>query len=78
MIPTNFMKRMQCEVCKDVILEGPIGHLWHVNLCYDDTPTCFIDAWESFIFYHFIKGENIFLFRFAFSEQPSISYFVKY
>jgi hypothetical protein len=62
-IPTDFVKRMQYGVCKDAILQGPSGHLWHVNLCCANTWASFTDGWESFVSDQFIEVGDILVFR---------------
>ena len=57
------MKRMQRGVCKDVILQGPSGHLWHVNLRCANTLPSFTDGWESFIYDQFIEPGDVLGFK---------------
>ena len=57
------MKIMQQGVYKYAILQGPSGHLWHVNLCCADTLAFFTDGWENFVSDQSIEAKDILVFR---------------
>lgn len=63
MIPSDYVKRMQCGACEDVILQGPSGHLWHVDLLCAKKWAVFTDGWESFVSEQFIEVGDILVFR---------------
>ncbi|GLJ44728.1 hypothetical protein SUGI_0940490 [Cryptomeria japonica] len=64
-IPDEIASRMNVRVCKDVILTGPSGHLWHVKLCHTDVSAYFTDGWQGFVADNRIKAKDILVFRHA-------------
>lgn len=62
-IPTDYVKIMQRGACEDAILQGPSGHLWHVNLFCAKTWAIFTDGWKSFVSEQCIEVGDILVFR---------------
>lgn len=50
-------------MCQDVILQGPSGHLWHVNMCCANKRASFTEGWESFVYDQFIEPGDVLVFR---------------
>ena len=59
----NFINIIQYGVCKDANFQGPSGCLFHMNMCYTDMSTFFIDGWEIFVSNHCIKVGDIMLLK---------------
>lgn len=66
---------MQHGVCKDAILQGPSGHLWHVNLCCADTLAFFTNDWENFVSDQSIEADDILVFRHVHDVHFSVQVF---
>eukprot|EP01018_Ginkgo_biloba_P005492 Gb_37791 [translate_table: standard] len=74
-IPSEFANQMQYRTCKDAILEGPSGHLWHIHLCCTDSLPSFKDGWESFVSDHCIQSQDILVFRHIIDTHFSVQIF---
>lgn len=62
-IPSECSEQIQIKDCRDAILEGPSGYLWHVRIYGSGTSAFFKDGWEIFVSDHLIQPNNIIVFR---------------
>eukprot|EP01018_Ginkgo_biloba_P005493 Gb_37792 [translate_table: standard] len=74
-IPSEFANQMQYPACKDAILEGPSGHLWHIHLCCIDSLPSFKDGWESFVSDHCIQSQDTLVFKHIIDTHFSVQIF---
>eukprot|EP01018_Ginkgo_biloba_P013796 Gb_25164 [translate_table: standard] len=61
--PFTLCKSIQSQGCKDAILEGPSGYLWHVILCCTGASSCFRDGWENFVSDNSIEADDVLVVR---------------
>eukprot|EP01018_Ginkgo_biloba_P005490 Gb_37789 [translate_table: standard] len=62
-IPSHCANQIQSQGCKDAILEGPSGYLWHVILCCTGASSCFRDGWENFVSDNSIEADDVLVVR---------------
>lgn len=61
-IPPGFIKYLEGNTPGTVILVGPSGNIWHVELIRDNDNLFFGDGWAAFVQDHFIEhGDSLVL-----------------
>ena len=62
-IPSGYSEHIHVKGCRDAILEGPSGYLWHVMIYGSGTSAFFKDGWEIFVSDHSIQPNDFIIFR---------------
>jgi len=63
-IPPGFIKYLEGNKSGTVILVGPGGNVWHVELIQDNENLFFGDGWAAFVQDHFVEHDDSLVFRY--------------
>ncbi|KAI8548755.1 hypothetical protein RHMOL_Rhmol07G0298400 [Rhododendron molle] len=63
-IPPGFIKYLEGNTSGTVILVGPSGNIWHVELIRDNDNLFFGDGWAAFVQDHFVEHGDSLVFRY--------------
>ncbi|KAA8528581.1 hypothetical protein F0562_035936 [Nyssa sinensis] len=63
-VPSKFIKHMEGRTSGSVLLVGPSGSTWHVDLIQRNDGLFFHDGWAAFVRDHFIEHGDSLVFRY--------------
>ncbi|KAI5598265.1 hypothetical protein BDE02_02G119800 [Populus trichocarpa] len=63
-IPEKFSNHLKKKLPENVILKGPSGGTWQVELTTDDDTMFFKNGWEEFVKDHFLEEKDLLIFKY--------------
>ncbi|CAK7347628.1 unnamed protein product [Dovyalis caffra] len=63
-IPEKFSNHLKKKLPENVILKGPSGSTWQVELTTDDDTMFFKRGWEQFVKDHFLEEKDLLIFKY--------------